>query len=49
MAKVAERILNDEEFAIKYIWNESRRAQKKLDSCDEACRRSYYCKVSCTE
>lgn len=31
MGNVAERILSDEEYAINYIWNESRRAHTKLE------------------
>lgn len=48
-AKLADNILNDEDLARNYIWNKVRRGQPKPDSCDENCRKNYFCDMTTTE
>lgn len=48
-AKIAEKVLVNEEFAKAYIWNKSKKGNDKPKSCDEKCRHSEYCGMISSE
>lgn len=46
---LANKVLNDEQTAITYLWNKARQVGDRPTSCDESCRQGYYCDLTTTE
>lgn len=46
---LADRVLEDEQFAIDFVWNKVRRGQPRMQSCGEECRKDLYCDLTTTE
>jgi len=40
---LAEKIRDDEETALDYLWNKGRQVGERPTSCNEDCRKSIYC------
>lgn len=50
LAVLADRVRNDEQFAIQYDWNKYRQAPgQRRDHCDDECRLSIFCDMTSTE
>jgi len=47
---LAEKLRDNEQFAIEYKWNNERRGPGSLqESCDANCRKSTFCEASTSE
>jgi hypothetical protein len=49
-SELAEIVLNDEQAAMKYLWNRNKKApSRKPTSCDQECRLELYCEMVTTD
>mmetsp|Transcript_7087 Transcript_7087/g.5344 ORF Transcript_7087/g.5344 Transcript_7087/m.5344 type:complete len:168 (-) Transcript_7087:36-539(-) len=48
MFALSEKILNDKEVAVKYLWNQYRE-YGEAPECDEICQRTWYCDTTAIE
>lgn len=46
MKKFSEKIRDDEKTAIDFAYNQYRGGMPRKESCDESCRKGYFCRVS---